>query len=106
MVALLCVFLGFRHIRPFTPAMFPVLYSIMVYVESPISGTSTNPARTLGPAIISGHWEGWWIYWAGPVVGSVVACAACSALAKRITAAKLYYFDSDRDRLFRRHVKA
>jgi aquaporin Z len=106
MVALLCVFLGFRHIRPFTPAMFPVLYSIMVYLESPISGTSTNPARTLGPAIVSGHWEGWWIYWAGPVIGSVLACAACSALAKRITAAKLYYFDSDRDRLFRRNVKA
>jgi aquaporin Z len=105
MVALLCVFLGFRGIRPFTPAMFPVLYAIMVYAESPISGTSTNPARTLGPAIISGHWEGWWIYWIGPVVGSVAACAACSALAKRITGAKLYYFDSDRDRLFRRPVK-
>jgi aquaporin Z len=106
MVALLCVFLGFRRIRPFTPAMFPVLYAIMVYVEAPISGTSTNPARTLGPGIVSGHWEGWWIYWAGPVIGSVLACVACSALAKRITAAKLYYFDSDRDRLFRRNVKA
>jgi aquaporin Z len=105
MVALLCVFLGFRHIRPFTPAIFPFLYAIMVYAESPISGTSTNPARTLGPAVISGHWDGWWIYWAGPVIGSVAACAACSALAKRITAAKLYYFDSDRDRLFRRGVK-
>lgn len=104
MVALLCVFLGFRQIRPFTPAIFPVLYAIMVYAESPISGTSTNPARTLGPAIVSGHWEGWWIYWVGPVIGSVAACVACSALAKRITAAKLYYFDSDRDRLFRRNV--
>jgi aquaporin Z len=98
------VFLGFRQIRPFTPAIFPVLYAIMVYAESPISGTSTNPARTLGPAIVSGHWEGWWIYWVGPVIGSVAACVACSALAKRITAAKLYYFDSDRDRLFRRNV--
>lgn len=104
MVALLCVFLGFRQIRPFTPAIFPVLYAIMVYAESPISGTSTNPARTLGPAVVSGHWEGWWIYWIGPVIGSVAACVACSALAKRITAAKLYYFDSDRDRLFRRNV--
>jgi len=104
MVALLCVFLGFRQIRPFTPAIFPVLYAIMVYAESPISGTSTNPARTLGPAVVSGPWEGWWIYWIGPVIGSVAACVACSALAKRITAAKLYYFDSDRDRLFRRNV--
>ncbi len=102
MVTLLCVFLGFRRIRPFTPAIFPVLYAVMVYAESPISGTSTNPARSLGPAIISGRWEGWWIYWIGPVVGSVAACIACSALAKRIAVAKLYHFESDRDRLFRR----
>jgi len=102
MVAGLCVFLGFRHIRPFTPAMFPFLYAVMVYAEAPISGTSTNPARSLGPAIVSGQWAGWWIYWVGPLIGSVVACLVCSLLAKRITVAKLYYFDSDRDRLFRR----
>ena len=102
MVTLLCVFLGFRRIRPFTPAIFPVLYAVMVYAESPISGPSTNPARSLGPALISGQWDGWWIYWVGPVVGSVAACIACSVLAKRITVAKLYHFDSDRDRLFRK----
>lgn len=102
MVTLLCVFLGFHRIRPLTPAMFPFLYAIMVYAESPISGTSTNPARTLGPALVSGQWEGWWIYWVGPLLGSIAACLACSALAKRITVAKLYHFDSDRDRLFRR----
>jgi aquaporin Z len=102
MVAGLCVCLGFRRIRPFTPAMFPFLYAVMVYAESPISGTSTNPARSLGPAIVSGQWEGWWIYWVGPLIGSFAACLVCSFLAKRITVAKLYHFDSDRDRLFRR----
>lgn len=105
MVVLLCVFLGFRQLRPFTPAIFPPLYAIMVWAEAPISGTSTNPARSLGPAIISGQWEGWWIYWIGPLIGSIAACLACSFLAKRITVAKLYYFDSDSDRLFRRMTK-
>lgn len=102
MVALLCVFLGFRKLRPFTPAIFPPLYAIMVWAEAPISGTSTNPARSLGPAIVSGQWEGWWIYWVGPLLESIAACLVCSFLAKRITVAKLYHFDSDRDRLFRR----
>ena len=32
----------------------------------------------------------------------LLAILACSALSKRIEVAKLYYFDSDRDRLFRR----
>ena len=102
MVTGLCIFLGFRKIRPFTPALFPFLYAIMVYAESPISGTSTNPARSLGPAVISFQWQDWWIYWVGPLIGSMVACLVCSFLAKRITVAKLYYFDHDRDRLFRR----
>jgi aquaporin Z len=102
MVTLLAVFLGIRKIRPFTPAIFPPLYAIMVWAEAPISGTSTNPARSLGPAIVSGQWEGWWIYWVGPLIGGFAACLACSFLAKRITVAKLYYFDSNRDRLFRR----
>ncbi|HOW71113.1 MAG TPA: aquaporin [Phycisphaerae bacterium] len=102
MVTGLTLFLGFRRIRPFTPAMFPFLYAIMVYAESPISGTSTNPARSLGPAIISGQWQAGWVYWIGPLVGMVVACLACSFLAKRIEVAKLYHFDSDRDGLFRR----
>jgi len=32
----------------------------------------------------------------------LLAILACSFLAKRIEVAKLYHFDSDRDRLFRR----
>jgi aquaporin Z len=95
MVSLLVIFIGFRRIRQFTPYMFPVLYAIMVPLEAAISGTSTNPARSLGPAVISGHWEGWWIYVIGPLAGALLASLACSLLAKRITIAKLYHFDSD-----------
>jgi aquaporin Z len=102
MVSLLAVFLGFRRIRPFTPAIFPLLYAVMVYAEAPISGTSTNPARSLGPAIVSGQWQGWWIYWVGPLIGAFAATLACSFLAKRIEVAKLYHFDSNRDWLTRR----
>lgn len=102
MVSLLIVFIGFRQIRAYTPAIFPILYGIMVPLEAAISGTSTNPARSLGPALISAQWQGWWIYWIGPLIGAILASLACSLLAKRITVAKLYHFDSDRDGLFRR----
>ena len=102
MVSLLTIFLAYRRIRPFTPALFPPLYSFMVWAEAPISGTSTNPARSLGPSVISGQWQGWWIYWIGPMLGMLLALLAFSYLAKRVEVAKLYHFDSDRDRLFRR----
>ncbi len=101
MVTGLCLFLGFRKVRPFTPAMFPFLYAVMVCLEAPISGTSTNPARSFGPAIISGEWQAWWIYWLGPAAGALAAIIACSFLAKRIEVAKLYYFESDRRFIFR-----
>lgn len=106
MVTLLAVFLAFRRIRPFTPGIFPPLFAILVWAEAPISGTSANPARSLGPSIISGQWQSGWIYWAGPILGSLAACLLCSALARRITVAKLYHFDSDDDRLFRRSLSA
>jgi hypothetical protein len=52
--------------------------------------------------LISGQWQGWWIYWIGPLLGTHPALLAFSFLTKRIEVAKLYYFDSDQDRLFRR----
>jgi MIP family channel proteins len=39
----------------------------------PISGASMNPARSLGPAIISWTWNGQWIYLTAPFIGAVVA---------------------------------
>lgn len=102
MVSLLIVSLGFRSTRPYTPALFPFLYAIMVPLEAAVSGISTNPARSFGPSVISGVWQSGWIYWAGPIAGALLACLVCSFMAKRITVAKIYHFDSDRDGLFRR----
>jgi aquaporin Z len=100
LIVSLCVFLAFRELRRFTPAMIPFLYGIMVPLEAPISGTSTNPARSFGPAVLSWNFDGWWIYWVGPFLGTVAAILACTFLATRIEVAKVYYFDRDRSGVF------
>jgi aquaporin Z len=40
---------------------------------SPVSGASMNPARSLGPDIVSTDFTGWWIYLAGPAIGAAIA---------------------------------
>ncbi len=46
------------------------------FVGGPISGASMNPARTIAPQIVSGHFENIWIYLAGPVIGALLAVGA------------------------------
>jgi MIP family channel proteins len=39
----------------------------------PFTGGSLNPARSLGPAVASGVFEGQAVYWIGPIVGALAA---------------------------------
>ena len=43
----------------------------------PICGASMNPARSLAPALLSGHPEHLWLYLAAPVIGALLAVPAC-----------------------------
>ncbi len=99
----LFTFLGHRRLRRFTPLLFPFLYAVLVWLEAPLSGTSTNPARSFGPSAIAGVWSGWWVYLAGPLIGMGVGLAVRRVPWLRefqVEVAKVYHFELDRYGVF------
>jgi MIP family channel proteins len=44
-----------------------------ILCAGPFTGAAMNPARALGPALATTHWQNHGVYWAGPLLGGVVA---------------------------------
>jgi len=57
-------------------APIPIGFAVLVdhLVGVPYTGASMNPARTFGPALVSGNWgRAPLVYWIGPCLGAVLA---------------------------------
>ena len=48
----------------------------------PVSGASMNPARSLGPALVSGNLDGLWLYFLAPALGALLAVPACRSVSE------------------------
>lgn len=46
----------------------------------PLTGSSMNPARSLGPALVGGLWTGHWLYWLAPITGMAMGARAYDQL--------------------------
>jgi aquaporin Z len=51
----------------------PLTLLAIHFAAIPFSGSSVNPARSLGPALVGDQWHAFWIYVVGPAAGAVIA---------------------------------
>jgi len=56
---------------------------LAVMIFGPATGAGLNPARWLGPAIVSGKFTDFWLYIAGPLIGAVAAALLYRAVVLR-----------------------
>jgi MIP family channel proteins len=44
-----------------------------IMMGGPLTGAAMNPARWFGPAVASGSFDNWYVWWVGPLLGAIVA---------------------------------
>jgi len=44
-----------------------------ILVGGPLTGAAMNPARWFGPAVASGAYADWYVWWIGPAIGAALA---------------------------------
>jgi aquaporin Z len=73
MVVILAVSTGAKEKGIMAGVAVGAVIALEALFAGPVCGASMNPARSLGPALVSGNLESLWIYLTAPVAGAVLA---------------------------------
>lgn len=79
----------------YTGLVAGAMVALYITLESPLSGMSMNPARTVGSAAWAGRWTGLWLYFTAPLLGMLGAAELFVAAgdARRRFCAKMHHDD-------------
>ncbi len=73
MLVIINVAVGSKEQGMFAGLAIGAVVGLEAMFAGPVCGASMNPARSIGPAIASGHLEHLWIYLVAPIAGAVTA---------------------------------
>lgn len=65
----------FHAPKGFAPLTIGLTLTLIHLISIPVTNTSVNPARSTGPALVTGGWalEQLWFFWLAPLIGALVA---------------------------------
>lgn len=69
----------------FAPIAIGLCLTLIHLVSIPVTNTSVNPARSLGPALFVGGWalQQLWLFWVAPLAGAALAGVVYPLLTKK-----------------------
>ncbi len=73
MLVILACAVGHRLTAFFAGLTIGGAVTLCALFGGPLTGASMNPARSLGPALVSGDLSTLWLYWAAPITGALLA---------------------------------
>jgi aquaporin TIP len=59
--------------RALAPFAIGLAIAVDILAGGPLTGASMNPARTMGPALVTGNRADLWLYWTAPLIGGALA---------------------------------
>lgn len=91
LVLMILLMTSHRRTARWTPLGNWILVACLVWQGAPYTGTSLNPARSLGPAVVAPLLAHLWVYVAGPVAGAALAVLVFRTLGRTTLTAKLFH---------------
>jgi aquaporin Z len=87
-----------KRLARWTGMFAGALVATYITIESPISGMSMNPARTLSSAVGARVWMFLWIYFVAPPLGMLLAAEVYRRLnaGRAVACAKLHHYNNQR----------
>jgi aquaporin Z len=73
LVLTILLFVSRMRTARWTPLAVWVVVTMLVWQGAPLTGTSLNPARSLGPALVAMNVQNLWVYLVGPPIGAMTA---------------------------------
>ncbi|KAK1169888.1 aquaporin-8-like [Acipenser oxyrinchus oxyrinchus] len=61
-----------KSTTPLAPLCIGLSVTVGILAGGSVSGGCMNPARALGSALVANYWDYHWVYWVGPITGSLI----------------------------------